>query len=206
MNLASLKTNVPARDRLQLLKGRMHEASGAGAVTFALAQAAQAGGQVAWIWPRWEPEVPMPQGLGRLSDRLVHIRPANEMDILWAVEECLRSSAVSTVISKPKKPLTLTQGRRFQLAAAEGETIGIMVIARDAGCPAAETRWECDLVPAPADVSRHRWRLVKDKKGPEATWDITVPPCFEDRPHVQPLQQHAEPAGDAQPLPFARGD
>lgn len=189
MDLSSLKTPAPRGDRLRLVKGRMHEVSGRGALTFALAQAAQIGGKVALVWPSWERGVPMAQGIGPLVENLIHIRAQTEMDVLWAIEECLRSTAVTTVISKPKKALNLTQGRRFQLAAAEGGTTGIMIIERGAGCPAAETRWECEPCPsAHEDEALHRWALVKDKKGPEAAWEVIGPPCFEESPRVRDVK------------------
>ena len=94
-------------------------------------------------------------------------------DLLWCVDEALRSVPVSLVIAEPSSPLALTVGRRFQLAAEAGRTTGLMLIRQDAGSNATETRWNCELLPATAaDSTLQRWALNTNKKGTLANWIV----------------------------------
>lgn len=104
-----------------------------------------------------------------LKARLLIATPANETDLLWATEEALRAG-IKLVIAEPEKPLSLTAGRRLQLAAEAGGGTGLMLIRAGAGSPAVETRWQCD--PVPGDSTRHRWNLIKNKSGTNGTWII----------------------------------
>ena len=63
----------------------------------------------------------LPEGVGA---RLHLIRPEGEVDLLWCVEEALRSAPIALVIAEPEKPLSLTAGRRLQLAAEAGRKGG----------------------------------------------------------------------------------
>ena len=101
-------------------------------------------GPIFWIWPTWKRGMLHADGLGLLIERITMVRPANDIDTLWAAEEVLRSGTAKLVVAETRKPLNLTQGRRLQLAAGEGGSTGLLLIAKDNGCPAAETRWECD--------------------------------------------------------------
>ena len=94
-------------------------------------------------------------------EQLHLIRPVGETDLLWCVEEALRSDPVSRVIAEPEKPLALTVGRRLQLPAEAGRTTGLMLIRQNAGSNATETRWNCDPLPATsADSTLHQWALI----------------------------------------------
>ena len=161
-------------DPFALLRKRVHEAEGRGRRAFALFQAARHPGPLVWILPSHAPEVPMLRGLPRgVGERLHLIRPVGETDLLWCVEEALRSDPVSLVIAEPEKPLALTVGRRFQLAAEAGRTTGLMLIRQESGSNATETRWNCEPLPATsADSTLHQWTLNKNKKGTLANWTV----------------------------------
>jgi protein ImuA len=155
-------------DLPRLAPSRVHEAQGPGAVVFALVMAAQVQGPVVWIRPAHAPERLLPWGAGRLiaPGRLITVEARGEADLLWAMEESLRSSAAGFVIAAPEKPLSLTAGRRMQLAAEAGRTTGLMLIREDGGSNAAETRWHCAPVwDEGQDSTRQRWSLKKNKKG-----------------------------------------
>lgn len=150
-----------------LAPARVHEAEGMGRHTFALFQAMHYPGPLIWILPGHMPEMPMLRGLPTgLGERLLLIRPGSETDLLWSVEEALRAEPVGFVVAEPEKPLSLTAGRRLQLAAEAGGTTGLMLIRDGAGSNAAETRWSC--APAAAvrsDSTPHHWSLIKNKRG-----------------------------------------
>lgn len=161
-------------DPFTLLCKRVHEAEGRGRRAFALFQAARHPGSLVWILPSHAPEMPMLRGLPHgVGERLHLIRPVGETDLLWCVEEALRSDPVTLIIAEPSSPLALTVGRRLQLAAEAGRTTGLMLIRQNAGSNATETRWNCDPLPATAaDSTLQRWTLNKSKKGTLAHWTV----------------------------------
>ncbi|MFA5582242.1 MAG: hypothetical protein WDA25_09870 [Paracoccaceae bacterium] len=158
---------------LNLRPHRMHEAEGRGRRSFALFQAAQLSGPLVWILPAHAPELPMLPGLPQdVGARLHILRPTSEADLLWCTEECLRAAPVSLVIAEPSNPLSLTAGRRLQLAAEAGRTTGLMLILAGAGSNASETRWQCEPIAGTSDSTLHSWALNKNKSGTIASWDV----------------------------------
>lgn len=155
-----------------LSPARVHEAQGPGRRAFALFQAARHAGPLIWVLPAHAPEMPLIHGLpDGVAARLHLIRARGAVNLLWAVEESLRTAPVGLVLAEPDQPLSLTAGRRLQLAAEAGGTTGLMLIRQDAGSNAAETRWHCAPV-AGADSTRHRWQIYKNKKGTLGDWTV----------------------------------
>lgn len=171
----SLQSGLRIRpaDPLTLHPDRVHEAAGPGRRSFGLFQAARHAGPVVWIAPAHLPEGLLPAGLPQgLAERLYLLRPEGEIDLLWSVEECLRAAPVALVVAEPQKPLSLTAGRRLQLAAETGRTTGLMLLC-DEGSNAAETRWTCAPAASPdADSTLHHWFLNKNKKGTTGNWTV----------------------------------
>ena len=159
-------------DPFNLRPKRVHEATGRGRRAFALFQATHHPGPLVWILPAHAPETPMLRGLPQgVGERLHLLRPVNETDLLWCIEEALRAAPVKLVIAEPSQPLSLTAGRRFQLAAEAGQTTGLMLIQTDAGSNATETRWSCGPQASPqADSTLHQWALKKNKRGTLRSW------------------------------------
>jgi protein ImuA len=157
-----------------LVPARVHEATGPGAVAFALMQAASQTGPIAWIMPAHEGETLLPAGLARILSpaRLMLIRGPSETDLLWSVEEVLRSGAVGMVIAAPAKPLSLTAGRRLQLAAEAGRTLGLLLVREGAGSNAVETRWHCAPLWDERPSTLQEWSLIRNKKGTSGTWAV----------------------------------
>ncbi len=173
-----MRFDLPSTDPLALAGGRVHEAEGIGRHSFALLQAARCSGPLIWVIPGHAPHSPLLSGLpGGVGARLHLIRPAHETDLLWAVEEALRSPAVALVIAEPEKPLSLTAGRRLQLAAKAGQTTGLMLIREGQGSNAAETRWHCapvadGVADGERDSTLHHWQLTKNKRGTTGNWTV----------------------------------
>lgn len=159
-------------DPFTLRPARVHEAEGRGRRSFALFQAARHPGSLVWILPSHIPELPMLRGMpSGVGERLHLFRPHGETDLLWCVEEALRAAPVSLVMAEPQEPMSLTAGRRLQLAAEAGRTTGLMLIRAGAGSNATETRWHCDPVASPAaDSTLHQWDLKKNKQGTLGSW------------------------------------
>ena len=183
-------------DAFTLLHKRVHEAEGRGRRAFALFQAARHLGPLVWILPSHAPELPMLRGLPRgVGERLHLLRPVGETDLLWCVEEALRAAPVSLVVAEPSSPLSLTAGRRLQLAAEAGRTTGLMLIRQDAGSNATETRWRCEpLAATAADSTLHRWALIKNKKGTINDWAVNWNGTSAAFHMVSEARQRHEPA------------
>lgn len=99
------------------------------------------------------------------------LRPVGETDLLWCIEESLRAAPVGLVIAEPEKPLSLTAGRRLQLAAEAGRSTGLLLIREGAGSNATETRWHCAPMASPApDSTLHHWAINKNKEGTTGNW------------------------------------
>ena len=186
-------------DPFDLLARRVHEVEGRGRRAFALFQAARHPGPLVWILPSHAPELPMLRGLPRgVGERLHLFRPMGETDLLWCVEEALRAVPVSLVIAEPEKPLSLTAGRRLQLAAEAGRTTGLMLIRQEAGSNATETRWACEpLASQPADSTLHQWALNKNKKGTLGSWVLNWNGTSAAFHMVSEARQRLEPADTA---------
>lgn len=186
-------------DPFDLRPRRVHEAAGPGRRAFALFQAVRHTGPLVWILPGHAPELPMPRGVPRgVGERLHLLRPQREADLLWCIEESLRAVPVGLVIAEPSSPLSLTAGRRFQLAAEAGRTTGLMLIQEAAGSNATETRWQCaPMASAAADSTLHHWSLNKNKKGTLGSWVVNWNGASAAFDMVSEARQRHEPAGKA---------
>ena len=162
----------PESDPFTLRPGRVHEAGGRGRRAFALFQALRHPGPLVWVLPAHIREMPLLDGLPPgVGARLHLLRPESEADLLWCIEEALRAAPIGLVIAEPRKPLSLTAGRRFQLAAEAGRSTGLLLIREAAGSNATETRWHCAPL-ASADSTLHRWQLNRNKQGTLGSWDV----------------------------------
>lgn len=157
---------------------RTHEVCGSGAYVFAFVLAAQLDGQVLLVREHWQPMQFNPDGFAAFFDpgRLITCNAADQLEVLAVAEEALRSGAVSLVIMLLSKPLGLTEGRRLQLAAREGQATGLSILSEEMGSNAAETRWRCtpvfDDAIAPLDSTGQRWELIRNKSGTIGSWYV----------------------------------
>lgn len=187
-------------DPFSLHPRRVHEAEGRGRRAFAMFQAARHQGPLVWVLPSHVPELPMLSGLPEgVGVRLHLIRPEGEVDLLWCVEEALRSAPIALVIAEPEKPLSLTAGRRLQLAAEAGRTTGLMLTRQDAGSNATETRWLCEPKASPQpDSTLHAWSLIKNKRGTLGDWTLNWNGASALVHMVSEARERCEPARTAQ--------
>ncbi len=119
-------------------------------------------------------------GLGAFGldpDRLIVARARRPADVLWAMEEGLRSGRLGAVLGEVRA-LDLTAGRRLQLAAGAGGAACLVLRPPEAeGAPgAAITRWRVAAAPGapglPELVGAPRWRveLVRCRGGTPRRW------------------------------------
>ncbi len=161
-------------DFFPVRRGRTHEVYGPTAHGFAFALAGHLDGTVLWVSENWQPNQINPAGFGLYLDpqRVLLARTKDQTESLAVAEEALRSAAVSLVVMELTGALSLTAGRRLQLAAEAGQSVGLCCVPEGLGSNAAETRWHCSPVFDPSDSTLQRWELKKNKSGTLATWDV----------------------------------
>jgi protein ImuA len=168
---------------LSLATARLHEVCGAARRTFALAVAGAMEGPVLWIAPGWMPERLNPEGMRGLvqPSRLLFVTPRRAEDLLWSMEEALRSGTVPLVVADLPEAPGLTPVRRLQLAAETGAAEGAcrpvgLILTPQGAAPGVETRWS--LTPRHPGTREERWemRRLRARTLPEAAWTVAPGP------------------------------
>lgn len=182
-----------------LAVGAVHGATGPAAASLVGMVAGQLEGPVLWCIDRDARAMLYGPGLATLGlcpARVVVVRCRGETDLLWAMEEGLRTSALAAVIGEPSGLVDQTASRRLQLAAEVGDTLGIVLNSERGvwfAASALESRWRIDNAPA-GDVACPRWRVVLERcrggvrepywmvERDEETGHFAVVAAFADRP------------------------
>lgn len=150
----------------ELTQQRMHEACGVGRFAFAAMRASSGDTPIVWIvCPRSTTSL-CPPGFARFFNpmRLIVMQPPKPKEVLWCMEETLRSGP-AFVVADLETPTNLTQSRRLQLAAQSGGSTGLCLIPEGPVNNAAETRWRSSPLPCASDSTLYHWELIKNKKG-----------------------------------------
>jgi protein ImuA len=138
-----------------LPRARLHEIvaadAGAAAIGFSAALlAGLAGGDGSVVWCRRDPGLygvslygPGVAAFGLDPRRLLLVRARREIEVLWSMEESLRSGAVSAVLGEVTATVPPIASRRLQLAAEIGSVTGLLLRPPGAALAAgsATTRW-----------------------------------------------------------------
>lgn len=171
-------------DEIALTRGRAHEICGGARRTLAAMLAEACRGPVIWIQPSWRTERLNGEALAGFADpgRFLFVSPSRPEDVLWSMEEALRSGAVPLVVADLPEPPGLTPVRRLHLA-AEAATgrgrqrpLGLLLTAGEGGAQGVESRWKIEAAHGASPcwhLSRRRardappkdWRLSRDKTG-----------------------------------------
>ncbi|NOD46008.1 MULTISPECIES: ImuA family protein [unclassified Ruegeria] len=167
-------------NQITLQLGRVHEACGPARRSFAMWLAGQAQGPVLWISPAWEPGQLNPDGMMPFADpaRFIFVHPTRAEDLLWCMEEALRSGAIPLIIGDLPGAPDLTPVRRMHLAAEQGGTmgrapLGLLLTPGDGGAQGVETRWH---MAAAHQGEARRWTLTRRRARalPPVTWQATM--------------------------------
>ena len=168
-----------------LRRGRVHELCGPARRTLAAMtlgvdrgemdrDGMDPGGAVIWIAPGWQAERLMPHGLLPFADpgRLIFAHARTEVDLLWSMEEALRSGAAPIVVADLPFVPALTPLRRLQLATEAGSQrgaapVGLILTPERGGAAGAESRWHLGHEPGGWHLARLRARM-----DPPASWRI----------------------------------
>ena len=173
-----------------LERARMHEGCGVARRTFAMMAAAALEGPVLWIQPGWVPERLYMPGVRQFMQpgRLIFVTVKRAEDLLWSMEEALRSGAVPLVVADLPDTPGLTPVRRLHLAAETGAQeghcapVGLLLTPGDGGAQGVESRWHMTPHHAPGlerwQLERRRARMLPPKgwlveHGHDGSWRIT---------------------------------
>jgi protein ImuA len=216
---AALALGIAPIDRVLgggLSYGALHEIAAAresetaAATGFALALAARsknsAPASMIWIAEDLslaENAAPYGPGLetaGIAPERLITVAVARGREVLWAMEEALRCRAVGVVIGEMRPcGIDRVATRRLSLAAAAGDTLGLILrTAPDHAPSAAATRWIIAATSSPARAGERRTigpprltaHLVRNRRGHSGTWIMewnSVEQRFELATHSEPV-------------------
>ncbi|MBT7235261.1 MAG: hypothetical protein HN861_19610, partial [Rhodospirillaceae bacterium] len=97
----------------------VHEITGSAASGFAAMVLGRLSGPVLWcvdLYARSHLYGPGLAAFGISLDQLIIVRCANRADMLWAMEEGLRTPALAGIVGEPGGAVDLTASRRLQLA------------------------------------------------------------------------------------------
>lgn len=202
---------LPLMEGIALEQARVHEACGPARHSFALWLAAAAQGPVLWLSAPQPGKLPNPDGMAECASpaRFLFVQTARTEDLLWSMEEALRSGAAPLVVADLAEPPAMTPVRRLHLAAEAGGTfgpapLGLLLTPGEGGAQGIESRWHLTHAPRPGGSPRFAgcWTLqrLRARTLPPRSWQIT-------RTAAGPLQAAPQPPGfrspDAARLPAA---
>ena len=180
--------SLPGGLGLSLARGRVHEVCGPARTALAALILGESQGPVLWISPGWLPERLYPPGLAELADpgRILFARARRPEDLLWSLEEALRSGAVPLVLADLPSPPALTPVRRLHLAAETGAEaarhagrlppLGLLLTPDMGGAQGIESRWH--MAPTASGMTafdyRAAWVLtrLRARTDPPARWHV----------------------------------
>ncbi|MEX3014607.1 ImuA family protein [Gymnodinialimonas hymeniacidonis] len=136
-------------DRFNLQGARAHEACGPARRRLALWLAQTTPREVLWIRPDWHPDRLHMAGVRAEIDpaRLIFVECCRPADLLWCMEEALRTGLSDLVVCDLPEPPGLTPVRRLHLAAEAGAEqtgrapLGLLLTPGEGGSAGIETRW-----------------------------------------------------------------
>lgn len=175
----TIRASLQVLNDMALIPARLHELCGPSRHMLAMLVAAKTKGPVFWIAPTWSRDRLNPDGMQPLvgPERFTFLSPRQPMDLLWTLEETLRSGTVPLAVAELTEIPNLTQVRRLHLAAEQGAKnggdppLGLILTAGEDGTPGVESRWH--MRPAHTAQNR-RWSLSRRRARtlPPATWGL----------------------------------
>jgi len=137
-------------------------------------------GTVLWISSSRKLFPPALKTFGIDPERFIFIDLQKEKDVLWAMDEALKCSALSAVVGEMRE-ISFTNSRRLQLAVEQSQVTGFILHNkhRNPNATACVSRWK--ITPLPGDrlgelpgISFPKWRveLLRIRNGKPGAWDI----------------------------------
>ncbi|MBY6056713.1 hypothetical protein [Leisingera daeponensis] len=185
---------LPLTEGIALEQARVHEACGPARHSFALWLAAAAQSPVLWLSLPQARKPLNPEGVAACATpaRFLFVQTARAEDLLWAMEEALRSGAAALVVAELAEPPAMTPVRRLHLAAEAGgrfgpAPLGLLLTPGTGGAQGIESRWHLAHAPRPsssltgsspagrAPAGKGCWTLqrLRARTLPPRGWQIT---------------------------------
>jgi protein ImuA len=127
----------------------MSDSSGLGAMGLflpAMEQLSQQGRWQAFIAPPYMPYAPLLEARGIDSQQILLVHPQNRQDLLWSVEQALRSSTCSAVFAwLGTGEYSYSELRKLQLAAAGSDVLSVLFRPRQAAANHAPASLRLDM-------------------------------------------------------------
>ena len=133
-------------------------------------------------------------------EKIIFVRAASDADVLATLETALRTRGIAAVVGEVAQ-LSLTAGKRLQLACERGGATGFLLrrrlyaTAHENDGTAAATRWR--IAPAPSETSepglgpsRWRVRLERSRGGRQGAWIMETEHATGDVRVVAELADH----------------
>ncbi|HCB54182.1 MAG: hypothetical protein NWQ64_01515 [Paracoccaceae bacterium] len=185
----SRATLQPLAKELGLVRARVHEFCGPARRSLAAVLMGQTTGPVLWIFAGWQAERLFPDGLHGFTDpgRVLFAQARRTEDMLWTMEEALRSGAIALIFADLVDIPAMTPVRRLHLAAEQGALVagqagrlaplGIILTPHIGGAAGIESRWHIRPTPSQDPHLAHtypepRWQLerLRARLAPPAQW------------------------------------
>lgn len=132
-----------------------------------------------FIAPPWVPYAPLLAARGIDTGQVLLVHPRNRKDLLWSVEQALRSGTSASVFAwLGAGQYRYGELRKLQLAAASGDTLAVLFRPNQAAS---------EHSPAGLRLQMRAWRsvhIVKQRGGPQGE-DIYLSPADEHPEHPQ---------------------
>jgi protein ImuA len=137
-------------------------------------------GATVWISSSRTLFPPALKSFGLEPDRFIFLDLQKEKDVLWAMDECLKCSALSAVVGEIRE-MDFNSSRRLQLAVEQSQVTGFILRNhfRHQNATACVSRWKISPLPSSADdglpgIGIPKWRveLLRMRNGKPGVWDI----------------------------------
>lgn len=119
------------------------------------------------------------KSFGIQPDRFIFIDLQKEKDVIWAMDEALKCSALSAVVCEVRE-ISFTASRRLQLAVEQSRVTGFILNSnsRSPNATACVSRWK--ITPMPSEfldlpgIGFPKWRveLLRIRNGKPGCWDV----------------------------------
>jgi protein ImuA len=124
-------------------------------------------------------------------DKIIFIEVKKEKELLWVMEEALKSEGLAAVIAETPE-ISFTASRRFQLAVEQSRTTGFIIRRNPKNlATACLTRWRITPLPSETEqglpgVGFPRWNveLLKVRNGTTGAWQLEWKGMFRPVPQL----------------------
>src|SRR5689334_21589497 len=139
------------------------------------------GGATLWISSARSLFQPALKSFTPAPERFIFLDLQKEKDVLWAMDEALKCSALSAVVGEMRE-IDFTNSRRLQLAVERSQVTGFILRTnnRRINTTACVSRWK--ITPLPSELKNlpgiglPRWKveLIRMRNGRSGTWNIQL--------------------------------